>query len=241
MSVADEATKPAYKIWAVDDVVYGPVELTTLVDWVGDERVVADTWIFATATESWAKAGQLPELQMFFDQSTPTSILRKEAAPLVPGIRPGALRRVKIFAGMNDQQLGRFAQLMEVEKVAAFKEIVRQGGPGDAMYAVLEGEVRARLMVGGKETTLATFQAGDIFGEITLFDDGSRSADVIANVDSSLLKIPTTKFDRICTEQPELATPLLLALGKTLTARIRNDNRRLGEMVTLSRAGSATH
>jgi CRP-like cAMP-binding protein len=91
-------------------------------------------------------------------------------------------------------------------------------------------------MVGGKETTLATFQAGDIFGEITLFDDGSRSADVIANLDSSLLKISTTKFDQLCSDQPDLATPLLLAIGKTLTARIRNDNRRLGEMLTLARA-----
>lgn len=200
--------------------------------------MVADTWIFSTATESWLKAGQVPELKMFFEnseQSEPTNT-PKETTPLVPGIRPGMLRRVKIFASMTDQQLGRFAQLMQVEKAPAFKEIVRQGGPGDAMYAVLDGEVRARIMVGGKETTLATFQAGDIFGEITLFDDGSRSADVIANLDSSLLKISTTKFDQLCSDQPDLATPLLLAIGKTLTARIRNDNRRLGEMLTLARA-----
>jgi CRP-like cAMP-binding protein len=72
---------------------------------------------------------------------------------------------------------------------------------------------------------------------VTLFDDGARSADVIANVDSSLLKIPAEKFDRLCAEQPDLATPLLLALGKTLTARIRNDNKRLGEMITVARAG----
>jgi CRP-like cAMP-binding protein len=52
-------------------------------------------------------------------------------------------------------------------------------------------------MVSGKETTLATFQAGDVFGEVTLFDDGARSADVIANVDSSLLKISAEKFDRL--------------------------------------------
>jgi hypothetical protein len=235
--MTEKTPEPAYKIWAVDDVVYGPVELTTLVDWVGDERVVAGTWVFSLASETWSRANELPELKMFFGESAPAATEPKDRTPLVPGIRPGTLRRVKIFASMTDQQLGRFAQLMQVESVPAFREIVKRGGPGDAMYAVLEGEVRARILVGGKETTLATFQAGDVFGEITLFDDGARSADVIANVDSSLLKIPAEKFDRLCTDHPDLATPLLLALGKTLTARIRNDNKRLGEMITISRAG----
>ncbi len=235
--MTEETPEPAYQIWAVDDVVYGPVDLTTLVDWVGDERVVAGTWVFSLVSETWSRASGIPELKMFFGEATPTATEPKDKTPLVPGIRPGTLRRVKIFASMTDQQLGRFAQLMQVESVPAFKEIVKRGGPGDAMFAVLEGEVRARILVGGKETTLATFQAGDIFGEVTLFDDGARSADVIANVDSSLLKIPAEKFDRLCAEQPDLATPLLLALGKTLTARIRNDNRRLGEMITVARAG----
>ncbi len=234
--MTEETPGPAFKIWAVDDVVYGPVDLTTLVDWVGDERVVAGTWVFSLVGETWSRASEIPELKMFFGEAAPAATEPKDKTPLVPGIRPGTLRRVKIFASMSDQQLGRFAQLMQVESVPAFREIVKRGGPGDAMYAVLEGEVRARILVGGKETTLATFQAGDVFGEVTLFDDGARSADVIANVDSSLLKIPAEKFDRLCAEQPDLATPLLLALGKTLTARIRNDNKRLGEMITVARA-----
>ncbi len=226
-----------YKVWAVDDVVYGPVDLPTLVGWVGDERVVADTWIFDIGTAAWTKAGELETLKMFFGQLPATATeTAPKADPLIPGVKPGTLRRVKIFASMSDQQLGRFVQMMHIEKVASFKEVCHQGSPGDAMYCVLDGEVRARIMVGGRETTLATFQAGDIFGEICLFDDGPRSADVIANIDSSLLRIPADKFNRLCEEQPDLATPFLLALGRTLTARIRNDNKRLGELITLSRA-----
>lgn len=237
MSLETSATNPGYKIWATDDVVYGPVELPLLVDWVGEERVLANTWVFSTEGQAWNRASDLPELVALF--SSPSSTLTTSSdtqTHLIPGIKPGSLRRVKIFSSMTDQQLGRFAQMMEVVKVLTFKEVVKQGGPGDAMYAVLEGELRARMMVGGKETTLATFHVGDIFGEITLFDDGPRSADVLANVDSTLLKISSAKFDELCAKHPDLATPLLLALGKTLTGRIRNDNKRLGELVTLARA-----
>lgn len=237
----DPSTSPStgFRVWAADDVVYGPVELPVLVDWVGDERVLRSTWIFSESSQAWTRAGDVPELQALFGASepaTPGSADPSAATQLVPGIRPGSLRRVKIFAAMNDTQLGRFAQLMEVVKVTSFKEVVKQGGPGDAMYAVLEGELRARLLSAGRETTLATFQPGDVFGEITLFDDGPRSADVIANVDSTLLRISSARFDELCAKHPDLATPLLLSLGRTLTGRIRNDNKRLGELVTLTRA-----
>ena len=234
--MSSDSSPSGFRVWASDDVVYGPVELPVLVDWVGDERILRSTWIFSEASQSWSRAEEVPELQALFGDGSEAPPGPAEASPLIPGIKPGSLRRVKIFAGMNDTQLGRFAQLMEVVKVASFKEIVKQGGPGDAMYAVLDGELRARLLSGGRETTLATFQPGDVFGEITLFDDGPRSADVLANVDSTLLRISSARFDELCAKHPDLATPLLLALGRTLTGRIRNDNKRLGELVTLARA-----
>ena len=231
-----ETGTTGYKVWAVDDVVYGPVELPQRVEWVQEERVVGNTWIFRMDGEKWARAQELDELRGLFGDVSPTaSHTPPSTEPLIPGVKPGMLRRVKIFAAMNDQQLGRFVQFMEIERVLSFKEICRQGGSGDAMYCVLDGEVRARILVSGRETTLATFQPGDVFGEICLFDDGPRSADVLANVDSTLLKIRGDRFDRLCREHADLATPFLLALGRTLTARVRADNKRLGELIALNR------
>ena len=36
---------PRYRVWGLDDVAYGPVELPVLTNWVLDERVAADTWV----------------------------------------------------------------------------------------------------------------------------------------------------------------------------------------------------
>jgi hypothetical protein len=234
--MGNDSAASGYKIWGVDDVVYGPVDLPHLVEWISEERVLGETWLFKLDSQNWVRAQDLDELRGLFEQSSSSSNGPVAAEPLIPGLKAGMLRRVKIFATMTDQQLGRFVQLMEIEKIPAFREICHQGGPGDAMYCVLDGEVRARLLVGGRETTLATFQAGDVFGEICLFDDGPRSADVLANVDSTLLRIPGDRFDRMCRDQADLATPFLLALGRTLTARIRNDNKRLGELIALNRS-----
>ena len=59
---------PAYSIWGVDKVVYGPVDLPMLVNWVQEERVTADSWIHRDDTDAWQKAARLPELKMFFQE-----------------------------------------------------------------------------------------------------------------------------------------------------------------------------
>jgi CRP-like cAMP-binding protein len=125
---------------------------------------------------------------------------------------------------------------MELQKVDAWTEVVRQGENGDAMYLVLEGEFRVRVKIDGKETILATLGIGEFFGEISLFDHGPRSADVVANTDGVALKISCEAFERVATEAPELATPFLLAVGRTLAARIRHDNKRYSDSVKFARA-----
>ena len=230
------ATETCFVVWGVDQTAYGPVELPTLVSWVKDERVTADTWIYAAKNSSWQKAADVPELQMFF-RSTPAGAHDGTAAMTTArGLDPRALRRIKILGGMTDDQLERFAQFVEAEKVPQWSVIVKQGDPGDSMFFILEGELRARISVMGNETILATLCAGDFFGDISLFDHGPRSADVVANSDSLLVKITAEAFDRLAKEAPEIATPFLRAVGRTLSARIRTDNKRYGDSVKFSRA-----
>jgi hypothetical protein len=223
-----------YKIWAVDGVVYGPIELATLIEWTKDERIVADTWVYNEGTDSWHKASRLPELRPFFKGTGSTTTFMGS----ISGLRPGALRRVKILADMSDQQLERFGQLMETIKVRPFQEVVKQGEAGNSMFLVLDGELRARMLIGGKETTLTTFIPGDFFGDISLFDGGPRSADVISNKETTLLKISSSNFEKLLQRAPELAAPFLNAMSKTLVARIRADNKRYGDSVKWARSGS---
>ena len=226
-------TSVGFKIWGVDDVVYGPVELPTLVEWVKDERVTADTWIFNEQTQSWQKAARLKELQVFFRPGN--------AVPKPPGsmLKPGAMRRVKILAELNDEQLERFIEFMEVQNSRQWNEVVKQGEEGDAMFLVLDGELRVRLMIGGKETILTTLGPGEFFGEMALFDHGPRSADVVANKDSTLVKISSTSFDQLSRLAPDIAAPFLFAIGKTLAARIRADNKRYKDQINWARTANA--
>ena len=97
------------------------------------------------------------------------------------------------------------------------------------------GEVRVRMIIGGKESILATLAAGEFFGEVALFDHGPRSADVVANQDSLLLKISAGAFQRLVGEAPDQAAPFLFAICQTLIARIRADNKRYRDSIAFVR------
>jgi CRP-like cAMP-binding protein len=101
------------------------------------------------------------------------------------------------------------------------------------MYLILEGELRVRMMRRGKESILATLKAGDFFGEISLLDEGPRSADVVANERSTLLKISAASFTKLRREAPALAEPFLHALGQILVGRLRTINKRYVDSVLM--------
>src|SRR5215467_9248542 len=106
--MASVVTTTDFIVWGFDQTPYGPVELPTLVSWIKDERVTAETWLFIGKDNTWQRAAEVPELQMFFRSKT-----RGAASPQAPkGFDTRNLRRVKILAGLSEEQLERFAQFM---------------------------------------------------------------------------------------------------------------------------------
>lgn len=216
-----------YFIWGIDHAAYGPVPLPVLIEWIRDERVFADTWVYVRGEHVWHQAINMPELKEEFKGKA----AQDASTPVTGGkIKPGSLRRIKILADLSDMQLAHLVQYLEPVNVLQWACVCKQGDPGDGMYLILSGEMRARLMNNGEETILATFEAGEFFGDMSLFDHGPRSADVMANHDSMLFKMSVGNFERLMRESPALATPFLQASARTLAARIRADNKRLARL-----------
>ena len=117
---------------------------------------------------------------------------------------------------MDERQLSSFLQYVEVLQFLPNAIIFRKGDHGDAMFLVLQGEVRARNLVGGRESTLSTLGVGECFGELAVLDEGARSADVVANVETVLLKISAEALKRLFQEAP--------SLGGAVPARLEQDH-----------------
>lgn len=70
------------------------------------------------------------------------------------------------------------------------EEIFREGAVGLCLYFVEKGKVRLWRGKGGKKVTLATVEAGGVFGEMALIDDRPRSANATAAEETVLQIIP---------------------------------------------------
>jgi len=129
---------------------------------------------------------------------------------------------------------------MEVLKYLPNVVIFTKGQHGDAMFLVLQGELRARVMVGGRESTLSIMGVGDCVGELAIIDESPRSADVVANTETILLKISADALKRLFKEAPALAAPFLLGLSKTITSRVRTLTKRYEDSILFARTAGTS-
>jgi hypothetical protein len=217
--VMDAAAKPKlYRVLATDNALHGPIDLASLKAWVLSSRIDGKTWILCEERDQWHRAAELPELKSAFAEAPPA---RPTLSPSIgnkgmPGFASAALRRIELFSGWGDLQLEAFSEYLEALSCPQFSHLVRQGQRWEAMYFVLEGELRACIIVDGKETPQATLHVGDFFGQISLFDRGTHSVDVIANKDSILLRISSESFENLSREEPKLALHFAFALGRSV-------------------------
>jgi len=104
--------------------------------------------------------------------------------------------------------------------------IVRQGDLADCMYVVQSGEVEVVQATNGGEQRLAVLKSGDFFGEMAVFEKGTRSATVRAHGEARALKVDKKTLLRRIKEDPLLAVNLL----QTMSHRIRELNAQLASL-----------
>ncbi|HHB92704.1 MAG TPA: mechanosensitive ion channel, partial [Thioploca sp.] len=83
--------------------------------------------------------------------------------------------------------------------------IVKQGDQGDSLFIVVEGVVGVQVQTDdGRTKEVARLGAGDFFGEMALLTGESRTATVIALVDTDVFKLTKSDIHPLIAEQPEV-------------------------------------
>jgi CRP-like cAMP-binding protein len=124
------------------------------------------------------------------------------------------LRKVHLFSGCTDKQLGFIATQVEDVDVAAGKVLCRQGESGGDFFVVVSGT--AKVERGGK--TVDEVGPGAFFGEIALIDQGPRTATVSATSPMRLIVLGPAQFRDVLNADPLMARQLLYAVTKRLRA-----------------------
>lgn len=221
----DTGTEESYRVWACDNQVYGPITLPVLVEWVQDARVLRQTWIYLDSKKEWRPAGKIETLQGYFPVGEATAFVARQVAE-GGGISPEELRQFVVLSSLSNHELALLIRLGEFLEHRPGDVILRKGDPGDALFFVLTGTVRARLLVGGDDKTLLRIPAGEFLGEMAMFTQSRRSADVISETNTRLLRFTAQAFRQLIEENPAAAAPMLFAMARSMANRIMADNQR---------------
>ena len=124
------------------------------------------------------------------------------------------LRRVPLFAGCTDKQLHFIASRTDELDLEKGKVLCREGQSGGDFFVLLSGA--ADVTAGGK--TVRTIREGEFFGEISLLDNGPRTATVTVSEPARVLVLGPAQFRDMLHQNAEIATTMLYAVVKRLRA-----------------------
>ena len=221
-----------FRVRDSDSAVYGPVDLSALIKWVQEKRVLPETLIHVESEGRWHQSQDYTPLQKYFSSPQNTAPGAVHLDQTID-ISPEELRQFPIFSSLSHKQLQQLAALGYSFEVAPGKLVVKQGEPCDAIYFVLSGALRVRLFSGVKnENTLRRITSGEFFGEVGMFLQSTRMADVVADTRARLLRISSSTFQKLIKETPELSAPILFSLAATMAQHMAEDHRRASRGAT---------
>ena len=137
----------------------------------------------------------------------------------IPSDEVIALSETSLMRGLTPATCAAVEATMKVVHFPRDTVIFRRGDPGDGLYVVTRGEVGLRLP--GSSRRLVSFAAGVTIGEIAVLSHETRSAEAVAASDVTACFLPTTAFNQLLREHPDVAAQLLKNMALHLSERVR--------------------
>ena len=138
------------------------------------------------------------------------------------------LAQAPLFAALDSDAAQALQAAARTRRFRRGDIVFAEGESGDALYVVIDGKVKIfRTSPDGRENMLAVLGPGEMFGELSLFDPGPRTATVAAITDCALTSLAHEMLRPWLAGRPELGVQLLQALAQ----RLRRTNEAMADLV----------
>jgi CRP/FNR family cyclic AMP-dependent transcriptional regulator len=142
------------------------------------------------------------------------------------------LGNIQLFSSLSGSELRQILEKTEIRRLRRGEIILRQEDTNQYMYVILEGKVKViQITHHGKETMLAMHRAGEFFGELSLIDNKTAPAMVLAAEKSTIAIISRKVFYSLLYTQGKVVETLL----QILCSRLRDSWGQI-ELLSLSNA-----
>ncbi len=146
------------------------------------------------------------------------------------------LQQVDFFRGLTDTQLAEINHITVEEAYHDGEIICQQGEVADTFYIVGQGQAEVRLQESnGTQQALVYLGIGQVIGEMTLVDEGLRSATVIAaDPQTVVYSIPHKEFHALCATQTAIGYRVMRNIAQDLSFKLRRRDTSPAHLTPLS-------
>jgi CRP/FNR family transcriptional regulator, cyclic AMP receptor protein len=130
----------------------------------------------------------------------------------VAGASPEALRKVPLFADLDNNELEQIASSMRERRFETGDTVTQEGAGGVGFFVVEEGQ--ADVSVGGESK--GSIGPGDYFGEIALINESPRTATLTASTDMVCYGMTSWDFKPLVESNSAIAWKLLTAMAEKM-------------------------
>jgi sulfate permease, SulP family len=121
---------------------------------------------------------------------------------------------------------------LERESLPEGTVLIRQDESAEDLFVVESGRLNVETMTAeGTRMRLRTMRPGVVVGEMAMYTGVRRSADVVAETPSVVLRLRRSSIERIEAEEPELAAALHRWLATTISERLGDTLRAFDALV----------
>jgi CRP-like cAMP-binding protein len=131
---------------------------------------------------------------------------------------------------LYEDEVARLLTYLQERRYGRGEYAIHAGARDRSLYIVTGGSFESVAPGRRGPQRLMVYQTGDIFGELAFFDGLPRSADVRALQEAEALIMTPDGFKHLRLSEPRLAMEFVLDLGRVLSMRFRDYNRRAGEL-----------
>jgi CRP/FNR family cyclic AMP-dependent transcriptional regulator len=136
--------------------------------------------------------------------------------------------RCSLLENFSPAEVRLLAHFMDVYRVDAGVEIIREGEGGDFMLMLIEGRVEVRKRDRwNTQQLIAVVDPGKTLGEMSMIDGEPRFATCVAADPVLLAVLDREALARIIVEQPMLGAKILMEVVLMLSQRLRATSQRL--------------
>ncbi|MCU0822484.1 MAG: GGDEF domain-containing protein [Spirochaetes bacterium] len=149
------------------------------------------------------------------------------------------LGQIEIFSLLETDEISKIIKYFKKHDISENEVLFNEGDQGNDLYIVKSGIISSKVKLpDGGERDIANFEAGNFFGEMSIFEKAPRSATCYCRDRCTIFSLHDKNFYEIVEKYPDIAIKIMYRMLNITTRRLRSTGEFLSDMVTWGESAS---